>query len=368
MTDPAATSGTPAPDAALRAFAVPTVDISPYVTGGTVVECAHVARQLDQACREVGFIQIVGHGVAPGVVAGLASAMDQFFAQDLDRKKRWVRPAGENRGYSPPKSESLRYTLGLDPVSRMNDFFEAFNVGASLADYQLADDAEALPLAEHYATNTWPGLPGFREKVTAHFAEAKRVALALQDAFADALSVPRATFHETSDHAINVLRMNNYALPPGEIERGADLTGMGEHTDFGFVTVLWADQVAGLQVLGTDGAWHDVMPADGALLVNLGDIAARITNDQWMSTLHRVKPPVVDGRIERRRSAAFFHDWNADAVIRTLPSLLGEGVEQRYEPVTVAEHVAAKLRGSRAGVKNPRADREKARAEASLSG
>jgi isopenicillin N synthase-like dioxygenase len=108
------------------------------------------------------------------------------------------------------------------------------------------------------------------------------------------------------------------------------------------------------------------MPADGALLVNLGDIAARITNDQWMSTLHRVKPPVVDGRIKRRRSAAFFHDWNADATIRTLPSFLGDSAEQRYEPVTVADHVAAKLRGSRAGVKNTQATREKARAEASL--
>jgi isopenicillin N synthase-like dioxygenase len=337
------------------------VDISPYVTGGTDEQRARVARQLDRACREVGFIQVVGHGVPPAIIAGLASAMDAFFEQDLDTKKRWVRPAVENRGYSPPKSESLSYTLGLDPVSRMNDFFEAFNVGASLADY-----GGGLALEEHYAPNTWPDVPDFEAKVSAYFAEARRVAHSLQDAFADALGVPRAAFRATSDHAINVLRMNNYALPPGEIDLGADLMGMGEHTDFGFVTVLWADQVEGLQVLGTDGAWHDVLPADGALLVNLGDIAARVTNDQWMSTLHRVKPPVVDGQIKRRRSAAFFHDWNADATIQTIPSFAGRGAEQRYEPVTVAEHVAAKLRGSRAGVKNTRAERERARAEASL--
>jgi isopenicillin N synthase-like dioxygenase len=350
-----------APGTPSRAFSVPTVDITPYVVGGTDEEQAQVAPQLDRACREVGFIQIVGHGIAPEVIAGLAHAMDTFFEQDLKTKKRLVRPAAENRGYSPPKSESLSYSLGLDPVSRMNDFFEAFNVGASVADY-----GGDLPLAEHYAANTWPDLPDFEAEVTAYFAEARRVARTLQDAFADALRVPRSTFRETSDHAINVLRMNNYALPPGEIELGADLTGMGEHTDFGFVTVLWADQVAGLQVLGTDGTWHDVMPADGALLVNLGDIAARVTNDEWMSTLHRVKPPVVDGHIKRRRSAAFFHDWNADATIRTLPSLLGAAAEQRYEPITVAEHVAAKLRGSRAGMKNPQASREKARAAASL--
>lgn len=341
-------------------FEVPTVDISPYVTGGTDEARMRVARQLDGACREVGFIQVVGHGIEPEIIAGLARAMDAFFDQELDAKKRWVRPAAENRGYTPPKSESLSYTLGLDPVSRMNDFFEAFNVGASLADY-----GGKVPLAEHYAANIWPDVSGFEAEVSAYFVEARRVAHTLQDAFADALGVPRTVFAETSDHAINVLRMNNYALPPGEIELGADLTGMGEHTDFGFVTVLWADQVAGLQVLGMDGAWHDVLLADGALLVNLGDIAARITNDEWMSTLHRVKPPVVDGRVERRRSAAFFHDWNADATIRTLPRFLAGGAEQRYEPVSVAEHVAAKLRGSRAGVKNVRAEREKARAQAS---
>ncbi len=73
------------------------------------------------------------------------------------------------------------------------------------------------------------------------------------------------------------------------------------------------------------------MPAEGALLVNLGDLTARMTNDRWMSTLHRVKPPVVDGTIRRRRSVAFFHDGNADAVISTLDSLLDLGDGLAYE-------------------------------------
>ncbi len=62
-------------------------------------------------------------------------------------------------------------------------------------------------------------------------------------------------FDALTDHSIDVLRMNNYALPPGtDISLDGDLTGMGEHTDFGIVTVLWADKVAGLQVLDRDGA------------------------------------------------------------------------------------------------------------------
>ena len=179
--------------------------------------------------------------------------------------------------------------------------------------------------------------------------------------FADALGLPADYFAAYTDHSLDVLRMNNYALPPGGIELDGDLTGMGEHTDYGIVTVLWADRVAGLQVLGTDGSWNEVLPEPGALLINLGDLTARWTNEVWRSTLHRVKPPVVDGRIERRRSAACFHDGNVDAVISTLPGIVGPGEVELYEPVTVAEHISAKLSGSRLLVSNDRAEREAAR-------
>jgi hypothetical protein len=70
------------------------------------------------------------------------------------------------------------------------------------------------------------------------------------------------------------MKMNNYALPEGEIRISGDMTGMGAHTDFGILTILWADQVPGLQVLSADGVWHDVQPADGALLINLGNDTA----------------------------------------------------------------------------------------------
>lgn len=95
-------------------------------------------------------------------------------------------------------------------------------------------------------------------------------------------------------------------------------------------------------------------------MVNLGDLTARLTNDKWMSTLHRVAPPVVNGTVKRRRSAAFFHDGNVDAVIATLPSFRDDsGLE--YEPITVRDHIKAKLAGSRQGKSNTAAVREAAR-------
>lgn len=338
-------------------FHVPTVDITPFVADGTSPDRARVAREIDTACRTVGFIQIVGHGVPDDVVAGLGDAMDDFFALPIETKKVWQRPPAENRGYSAPKSESLSLSLGVESATRMNDFFEAFNVGRSASELR---PVEVDPL--HYAENTWPEVDGFAARVQAYIDEAARVARTMVRIFALALDLPDDYFAPFTDHSIEVLRMNNYALPEGtDVTLDGDLTGMGEHTDFGIVTILWADQVRGLQVLGSDGLWHDVEPADGALLINLGDLMARWTNERWMSTLHRVKPPVVDGTIQRRRSAAFFHDGNAGAVVTTLPGCVDDDHPSLYRPVTVAEHIAAKLDGSRAGVLNHSAEREGSR-------
>ncbi|AKS35837.1 isopenicillin N synthase family dioxygenase [Mycolicibacterium goodii] len=348
----------------MSTFRVPAVDIGPYVTHGSASSKAAVAAAMDHACRTVGFVQIHGHGIAPGVIAGLADATDAFFGLPLAEKNMWRRPAGENRGYSPPKSESLRLSLDATSTNNMNDFFEAFNVGRSVADYP---DVPAH-VRHHYATNTWPDVSGFENAVSAYFGEAERVATTMTTIFADALHLPGDYFTWRTDHSVNTLRINNYSLPEDtRIPTDGELIGMGEHTDYGIVTVLWADQAPGLQILGTDGAWHDVMPDDGALLINLGDLTTRLTNERWLSTLHRVRPPVVDGRVQRRRSAAFFCDANADAVIAPHASLVGASTPALYAPITVDEHLRIKLAGSRTGIPNTAAERELARLRASSS-
>jgi isopenicillin N synthase-like dioxygenase len=336
-------------------FTVPVVDISPYTAPSTPEARGATARQLDEACARVGFVQILGHGVPQHVLTGLTDAVDAFFALPLDAKNRY-RVHGANRGYSPPQSESLSLSLGIESASRMNDFFEAFNVGAEARSFPHLELSE-----DDYGLNLWPDVDGFRPGAEAYFAEAARVARALTTAFADALGLPAGYFDCLTDHSVDVMRMNNYALPEGAVTLDGDLMGMSEHTDFGIVTVLWADQAPGLQVLDSEGLWHDVSPVDGALLVNLGDLTARLTNDRWMSTLHRVKPPIVDNTIQRRRSVAFFHDGNIDAVIATLPDHLDPGEIPAYEPILVRDHIKAKLAGSRHGRANTAATREASR-------
>ncbi|MGI3782862.1 MAG: 2-oxoglutarate and iron-dependent oxygenase domain-containing protein, partial [Janthinobacterium lividum] len=190
-------------------FAVPVVDLAPWVRVEAYDDEARtrVARELDVACREVGFVQVLGHGVPDPVVAGLADAMDDFFGLPLEDKLALKVPA--NRGYSAPKSESLSLSLGVESANRMNDFFEAFNVGAEARSYV----GLALDEAD-YGLNVWPDVPGFSERVEAYFAEAGRVARTLLRVFAAALQLPEGYFEALTDHSIDVLRMNNYALPP----------------------------------------------------------------------------------------------------------------------------------------------------------
>ncbi|MEW2508317.1 2-oxoglutarate and iron-dependent oxygenase domain-containing protein [Amycolatopsis sp. NPDC047767] len=339
---------------------VPLIDISRW-PGGSASDRAAIAAAVDEAARTVGFMQIVGHGIPAAAADGLAGAIDAFFSRPADEKRQW-RPATPetNRGYTPPRAEKVSLSLG---VTSPEDLFEAFNVGADVT----AAGAPELP-EEHYPANIWPPVPGFRERVAEWMTHAGALAHRLTDIFALALGLEEDFFATRTTRSIDVLRMNNYRLPEQEtvVDRGQ--MGMGAHTDYGIVTVLWADAVQGLQILDGDGAWHDVLPADGALLVNLGDALARWTNDQWRSTLHRVLPPTDGtGRLIPRRSAAYFHDGNFDAVIEVLPQCVPEGEQPLYTPTTVADHIAAKLAGSRALRPNAAAEREAARLNAAAA-
>jgi isopenicillin N synthase-like dioxygenase len=342
-----------------RSFVVPTVDISPYSSQPREADASkrtEVAAQLARACREVGFFQIVGHGVDPSVPAGLADALDEFFALADDTKARYRRTDGANRGYTPPKAASLSMSLGIPPANMMNDFYEAFTIGRQASDYPGIDLPEGT-----YPRNDWPTeAPSFRPAVEQYVREVTGVSRAILWAFADALAVGRSYFESITDHSIDTVKMNNYALPEISVDSAEELIGMGEHTDFGILTVLWADRVAGLQILDKDGVWHDAMPDEGAFLVNLGDAMARWTNDQWRSTIHRVNPPVIDGQVKRRRSVAFFLDGNYDAVIEPFDIFVTEG-EEVYPPITVEENINAKLAGLRLEKAPADADREAGR-------
>jgi isopenicillin N synthase-like dioxygenase len=323
---------------------VPVVDLAPWNAGDARAHAA-VARAVDEACRSIGFMQIVGHGIDLAVSAALREETERFFALPLPHKQKYT-PAqpGLNRGYAAMGSEALAYSIGVVPTRP--DLFEAFNVGPD----QVPDDAwhRAAPY-DFFAPNIWPpDMLALRAAVTRYFAEAERVALTLTDVFALALGLPERWFRPFVERSTLTLRMINYEQRPDDPAPEPDQMRMGAHTDYGVVTVLLADAVPGLQILGPDGAWHDVSPQPGALLVNLGDMTAQWTNDRWRSTLHRVVPPPTAAGRAKRRSAAFFFDANYDALIECIPTCRSAEQPAKYPPVVAGEHLIQKILGPRA--------------------
>ena len=337
--------------AAADVLDVPLIDVAAWATGDAPTRAA-IAGQVGDAARDIGFMQITGHGIPAPVLAGFQRAIDGFF--DLaPADKRAVRAPTPsiNRGYTAPGAERLSYSLG---VASPADLFEAFNMGSEAAEFP------GLALADaDYSANIWPPAPpGFEAALRAWYQAVGGVARTMTRVFAVALGLPEGYFASYTDHSIDTLRVNNYRMPAGDVVLEPGQLGMGPHTDFGIVTLLWADPLPGLEILTPEGQWRSVIPAAGALLVNLGDVLARWTNDRWRSTMHRVKVPIdAAGRPFRRRSAAYFHDGNADAVIATIPGCERGDVEA-YPPITVAAHIAAKLAGSRTLRLNPGAERD----------
>jgi isopenicillin N synthase-like dioxygenase len=320
---------------------VPIIDLGGWGTSRS----AAVAEAVDHACTTVGFMQIVGHGIDPDVIEQMLAAADGFFMLPLEEKLRAAPPhPGINRGYAALGTEALSYSLGVEQSPP--DLFEAFNVGPEHVDR--SDPVVAADPHDFFAPNVWPARPAsMADAFSAYFDQAHRVALLLTDVFAVALGLADGWFAPFVDRSTVTMRAVRYERHEDQAAPAPTQMRMGAHTDYGMVTVLYADPVPGLQIVGPDGTWHDVVPAPGALLVNLGDLTAQWTNDRWRSTMHRVVPPsTADGPVVRR-SAAFFFDANHDALITCVPTCATADRPAMYPPVVAGEHLIAKVLGPR---------------------
>jgi isopenicillin N synthase-like dioxygenase len=300
--------------------------------------------QIDAACRAVGFFQIVEHGVPPSTIGSVFAAVDAFFEQPLEEKMRWASPCPEiERGYSARGTEGLSYSIGLD---RPPDLFEAFTIAR---DEYAPDDPVFQDTRHHFfEPNIWPeGPAGFRPALCAYYSAVQVLAHGLTTMFATALGMPSDFFEMRTGHSLDTLRVNYFEGVPGDDPLPGQF-GIGPHTDYGILTILLADQTPGLQVTGSDGAWHDVVVVPGALVVNISDMLAQWTNDHWRSTLHRVQPVRARaGRTVRRRSLPFFHEGDFDTVVECLPTCCSSDEPARYPPVVLGEHVMAKVLSGR---------------------
>ena len=274
---------------------VPVIDISPLVT--RVGDEAAVAAGIGQACREFGFFYIVGHGVDEGLQRRLDELSRRFFAQDLETKRRIRMARGGKawRGY---------FAVGEELTSGKPDAKEGLYFGAELGD----DDPRVRAGLPLHGPNLFPeNLPTFRKTILAYLNALTRLGHTLMTGLALSLGLDRAYFADryTADPLI-LFRIFHYPPAP------APAWGVGEHTDYGVLTILKQDDIGGLQVK-SQNRWVDAPPVPGSFVCNIGDMLDRITRGRYRSTPHRVRN--TSGR--SRLSFPFFFDPNFEA--RILP-------------------------------------------------
>ena len=304
---------------------IPVVDLAAF-DGDT----ARLGAALGRAARDIGFFCITGHGIAQSLLDEIFAQSKQFFAQEIAAKDALsIRHSPHNRGYVALGEERL-------DASKQGDVKAAFNIGLNLP----PDHPEVLANKPFRGVNVWPDattLPDFPATTLAYFDACHALGMSLHRALAHDLGVAEKFFDDKLDLPLATLRLLHYPPRPERFEPGQ--IGAGEHTDYGNITLLATDDAGGLEVRTRSGDWISPPSISGALICNIGDCLMRWTNDEYVSTPHRVVNPV--GR--ERYSIAFFLDPNPDAVVECLPSCVSADRPARYAPTTGAAYLKSKL-------------------------
>jgi isopenicillin N synthase-like dioxygenase len=274
-----------------------------------------------------GFAVIRDHGLDETRIAAALDAAKAFFLLPAPAKARYAVPGGAGqRGYTP---------LGVETAkgAAASDLKEFWHVGRELA--------PGHPLADAMPENLWPlEIPAFREAVLWLYEALDRLGGELLAAIAMRLGLERDAFVRPTAEGNSVLRLLRYPPLQGE----ASGIRAGAHEDINAITLLLGAEEAGLEILDRQTGWRPVNPPPGALVVNIGDMLARLTNDVLPSTTHRVVNPRAERTGVPRYSTPFFLHFRPDFLIRTLPSCVSPERPDRYrEPITADAFLRRRL-------------------------
>ncbi|MAN12780.1 MAG: 2-oxoglutarate and iron-dependent oxygenase domain-containing protein [Pseudomonadota bacterium] len=288
---------------------LPIVDIS-GLESDRLADRLRVARALDRACADTGFLYIKGDQLDPALFQRLLARAKAYFAQDQATKmRRYIGLSLNHSGYVPVGEEQFG--------GATSDLKEAYDIGC---DYLPAEGRRPL-----LGPNSWPDMPGFREDVEAYYAHVTRIGRRLFQGFALALGLEERHFDAHLRHPPSQLRLIHYPFDA----TAQDRPGIGAHTDYECFTLLFAT-AAGLQILDRQRRWVDVPLVEGAMIMNIGDMMEILSNGRYMATRHRVK------RVEQERySFALFHACDYDYVIAPVV----RDKAPRYAPLRSGEHL-----------------------------
>jgi isopenicillin N synthase-like dioxygenase len=319
---------------------VPVIDLTPY-REGTPEGKAAVAEKVGQACEDIGFLVVSGHGIPEDLIRRTYDLSKEFFQLPFEEKMKADRPAPDQvRGYSAVGGEGLSYSLDEPTPPDLKESMSIGPVNVPPGDSYFTCEAAG----PHFAPNVWPVKPGDLKQVWIDYFQAvDALATDLMRLFALALKLDENYFDKTIDKNISMMRVLQYpkqttAPLPGQLRAGA-------HSDYGSMTILRKELAdTGLQVKNKAGDWVNVPVIEGSFIVNIGDLMQQWTNDLWTSTMHRVVNPPIDAEDNKDRlSIVFFHQPNYDAMVECLPSCQSPGQPAKYESISSGDHLLSKF-------------------------
>lgn len=298
---------------------VPELSLRQFTTGDAAAR-ALFSQTLSAGLREYGFVILTDHNVPlPLLERAYGLAVDLFDRPEAEKR----RYTGGLRGYTPFGVEHAKD----NPHPDLKEF------------WQVGHEAEAnKPLSSFSAPNLWPEQPAaFRETFQSLFSALNDTGCLLLEALAPTLGLASDYFEPLVRRGDSVLRILHY--PPIGAEADPNAVRSAAHEDINLLTILVAARGAGLELLDRDGTWLPVRSEPNALIVDSGDMMARLTNNVIPATTHRVVNSAESNR--SRYSMPFFMHPTAETSLAALPSCAGSGA--LYPPITAGEFLTERL-------------------------
>ena len=299
---------------------VPELSLQDFLQGSPAQQAAF-SRALMAGLQDYGFIILTDHTIEPALLEQAYGAAEQLFALPLDAK---MACRGGMRGYTPFGVEHAKN-------NHFPDLKEFWQVGR--------DVDPSGPINPLFPPNVWPvDLPQARSVFTRLFVALDATGRALLQALAPQLDLPRDHFDPLVEDGTSLLRVLHYPPIPDGVD--PNCVRAAAHEDINFLTILVAAKGAGLELLDRDGQWLPVETQPRNLIVDSGDMLARMTNGVIPATTHRVVNPA--GPNVSRYSMPFFMHPSVDTSLACLPSCLGAGAQ--FPPITAGQFLEERLR------------------------
>ncbi|KAH9901972.1 hypothetical protein F4778DRAFT_134779 [Xylariomycetidae sp. FL2044] len=313
---------------------IPIIDLTPMFSSD-ISERRKVASTIRSAAVNNGFFYIKNHGIPTETIGRCKKQVINFMKQPQEMKDwlDWRKCSKFFNGYmakrtgiiSPSEgtdvreSLSFRYSPELDPDHPMEIS-------------QVPDEVRPWIRGEDFVWERTAHLPDFKEELLAYWKNCLTLARRLIRIFALSLDLDENYWDDKVTHP-GADAVFNYYPPKSEVPSGEKSINLGSHTDLQLFTLLWQDEVGGLQVLTKEGQWIKAPPIEGTLVVNIGDFMMRLCNDTYKSTVHRV---TNESKLERV-SMPFFFGLNFNCVEGVVPTLVSETNPAKYEPMSCGD-------------------------------